>query len=258
LQHVPRSHNYPGFAEGTTGPSLLQALRDQVERYDVEMLPAQADSISVSGQGFRVGWNGGEAEARCVLLATGATDIPPDMPYAAEALRDGALRYCPVCDGYEAIDQAIGVLTNATAGIREALYVRHFSARVTVFLAGQEVVLSEAERSQLSEASVDIAAGPVESVRFWNGRVTVRHGGRETICDTVYSALGMRIHSELALRLGAAADPSGYLQVDAHQQTSIPGLYAAGDVASGLNQISVAFGGAAIAASAIHSSLLGR
>lgn len=101
-----------------------------------------------------------------------------------------------------------------------------------------------------------MAPGVVKSIRFWDGRVTVRHGESETICDTVYSALGMHVHSQLATNMGAAADELGYLNVDAHQQTTIQGLYAAGDVASGLNQISVAFGGAAIAASAIHHALL--
>jgi thioredoxin reductase (NADPH) len=65
----------------------------------------------------------------------------------------------------------------------------------------------------------------------------------------------MNVRSRLAVALGAATDPQGYLVVDAHQQTSVPWLYAAGDVASGLNQISVATGGAAIAASAMHRRL---
>ncbi len=74
---------------------------------------------------------GGETWARCVLMATGASDVEPVMPYALEALRDGALRYCPVCDGYEAIDQSIGVSAEGASGVREAIYSRHFSDQVT-------------------------------------------------------------------------------------------------------------------------------
>ena len=257
VQRVPRSHNYPGFAEGISGPDLLRSLRDQVGRYRVDTSSARVESIARSPEGFTVGWAKASASARRVLLATGASDVEPDMPYAQEALRDGALRYCPVCDGYEAIDRAIGVLAAGPAGVREAVYVRHFSDRVTVFRASDAVRLTRPELARLAAAGIAVAPGAVDSVRLWNGRVTVRHGALETACDTVYSALGMRVHSGLAVALGAAADAAGYLTVDRHQQTTVAGLYAAGDVASGLNQISVAFGAAAIAASAIHSALLG-
>ncbi len=255
-QKIPTSHNYPGYADGISGADLLRSLRMQVDHYRVESKPVRTESISKAGEGFRISWAGGEAYARCVLLASGASDVEPTMLHAAEALRDGALRYCPVCDGYEVIDRAIGVLAAGAAGIREALYIRHFSERVTVF-QDSELSLSEPERGRLAAARIAVAPRVVQSVRLWNGQVTVRHGESETLCDTVYSALGMRVHSGLATDLGAEVDASGYLQTDAHQQTPVPGLFAAGDVASGLNQISVAFGSAAVAASAIHRVLLG-
>ena len=256
VRYVPRSHNYPGFAQGIAGTELLRSLKDQLSSYRISTEAAHVDSITKSAPGFHVSWAGGETTARYILLATGASDVEPDMPYALEALRDGALRYCPVCDGYEAIDQAIGVLGAGPSGVREALYVRHFSDHVTFFLARTGEPLSTGDAAELTAASIAMAPGVVESIRFWDGRVTVRHGDSETICDTVYASLGVRVHSELATNMGAAADELGYLRVDAHQQTTVPGLYAAGDVASGLNQISVAFGGAAIAAAAIHNALL--
>src|SRR5206468_10707164 len=80
-------------------------------------------------------------------------------------------------------------------------------------------------------------------------------GGEEHRFDTLYSALGSRIHSDLALSLGAEADEDGALIVDDHQRTSVPGLYAAGDVVCGLSQISVAMGQAAIAATDINAGL---
>ena len=215
-----------------------------------------AESIREEPGAFCVAWPGGETRARNVLMATGASDIEPQMPHVEEALRDGVLRYCPVCDGYEAIDRDIGVLVAGQSGVEEAIYIRHFSDRVTVFPATAETRLSAAQRERLAGASVDVRDGAVSSLRLWDGRITVRHGDSETVCDTVYSALGMNVHSDLAIALGAAVDDCGYLLVDSHQRTSIAGIYAAGDVASGLNQISVAFGGAAIAASAIHRRLL--
>jgi thioredoxin reductase (NADPH) len=177
------------------------------------------------------------------------------MPHVAEALREGALRYCPVCDGFEVIGQAVGVVADGAPGVREALYLRDFTDRLTLFMTGDEAVIGDADRRRLAQAGIECVAEPIRSIRLWNRRVTVSHGTSETVCDSVYCALGMHIHSELAVQLGAEADESGYLITDAHQRTSVPGLYAAGDVVSGLNQITVAAGGAAIAASAIHQAL---
>jgi thioredoxin reductase (NADPH) len=97
----------------------------------------------------------------------------------------------------------------------------------------------------------------VTSLRLWNNVVTLRHGTgeseEETERDALYSALGVRVHSELTPE--AARDDEGYLLTDRHQKTSLDGLFAAGDVAHGLNQISVALGTAAIAAWSIHRAL---
>ncbi|HEY8613496.1 MAG TPA: FAD-dependent oxidoreductase, partial [Roseomonas sp.] len=81
----------------------------------------------------------------------------------------------------------------------------------------------------------------------------VRAGGEEHRFETLYSALGLKVRSDLALSLGAEHDEAGALIVDEHNRTTVPGLYAAGDVVRGLNQIVVAMGHAAIAATDIHN-----
>jgi thioredoxin reductase (NADPH) len=84
--------------------------------------------------------------------------------------------------------------------------------------------------------------------------VIVTDGGRHDV-DVLYPALGCNVRSELATHLGARCNGEGNLQVDDHQQTTVPGLYAAGDVVTDLHQLSVASGHAAIAATAIHNNL---
>ena len=252
---IPRSHNYPGYPEGITGSELTASLRRQARHYGIEPTPGKVRTLEAVENGFEASWEGGGAAARSVLLATGATDVEPPLPHVAEALQTGAIRYCPVCDGFEVIDQHVGVLIDGPAGVAEAVYLRHFTARVTVFQARAEVALAPADLERLGRAGIRLVGAPLASARLWQGRVTVRHGDEETVCDTVYCALGMNVHSDLGAALGAETDATGYLRIDAHQRTTVPGLYAAGDVASGLNQISVASGGAAIAASAIHREL---
>jgi thioredoxin reductase (NADPH) len=253
---IPRSHNYPGFPEGVVGAELVAAMRQQAERYGVRFTPGRVESLSRQADGFAAGWTAGEALARKVVLATGTSDIAPKMPYVADALQQGALRYCPVCDGYEVIGQAVGVLADQGGDTFEALYLRHFTERLTVFRESAEVRFGDAQRRQLAEAGIAVVEQPVSSIRLWDGCVTVRHGDGETALDSLYCALGLEVHSELALALGADHDAQGYLLTDHQQQTSVPGLYAAGDIVKGLNQISVAVGGAAKAASGIHLALL--
>ncbi|HJW27517.1 MAG TPA: NAD(P)/FAD-dependent oxidoreductase [Rhodocyclaceae bacterium] len=252
---IPRSHNMPGYPEGVIGADLVAAIRRQAERYGVEFAAGRVGALEHGPEGFAARWGegGAGAQARVVLLATGASDIEPPVPYLSEAVRSGTLRYCPVCDGYEVIDRAVGVIADGPSGVREALYLRSFTPRLTVFAVSPEVCFGDDQRRQLAEAGIILAPEPVTSIRLWKGAVTVCHGDRETSCDSIYSALGMHIHSELAL--DAERDDDGYLLTDRHQKTSIDGLYAVGDVALGLNQISVAIGGAAVAAAAMHLAL---
>jgi len=253
---IPCSHNYPGFPRGVAGRELLHGMRQQVSRHEVPVRSGHVDSIQRRGGGFTLqGTPFGECRARTVLLATGAADVWPDLPAAAEALRDGVLRFCPVCDGYEASDRPVGVLTNGSAGVQEALYLRHFTPQVTVFLCADDVVLSADELRSLRDAGVAVAEAPPSAFSRCPGGVAVTHGDQRSVCASVYSSFGLNVRSRLALSLGAVCDASGYLVVDDHHQTSIHGLYATGDVARGLNQISVATGGAAIAASAMHLAL---
>lgn len=255
-KRIPRTHNMPGYPEGVVGAELVAAIRQQAERYGVEFAAGRVESLEKTPEGFHARWGDGgayEVRARTVLLATGTSDCEPPMPYLAEAVRTGALRYCPVCDAYEIIDQAVGVLAEGLSGVREALYLRNFTSRLTVFPVSGEASFDAEARRKLDEAGVVLVEQPVSSIRLWEGRVTVRHGEAETSCDALYSALGMDINSELAL--DAERDEDGYLLTDRRNRTTVPGLYAAGDVVLGLNQISVAAGGAAIAAAAMHLEL---
>ncbi|WP_029000641.1 NAD(P)/FAD-dependent oxidoreductase [Azohydromonas australica] len=254
---IPRSHNMPGYPEGVVGAELIAAMRAQAHLYGAQVEKACVQRLQRIEGGFAVHFDDGREPLRCrsVLLATGVSDNAPAMPQLAQALRDGALRYCPVCDGFEVIGCHVGVLTDRCAGVREALYLRHFSDRVTLYFT-QRVEVSEEDRQRLAAAGVALQPAPVRALRLREGAgVRVEHEDGADDCDALYGALGLRVHSQLATALGAAHDDDGYLLTDSHQRTSIEGLYAAGDVAQSLNQITVAAGGAAIAAAAMHRAL---
>lgn len=255
LATIPRTRNYPGFPDGIPGAALLAALREQVARYPIESVAAHVDALARAGEGFRLAWPDGELMAHRVLLATGTSDIVPPMPYIEQAVGTGMLRYCPVCDGYEVIDRKVGVVAKGSSGVAEALYLRHFTPHLTFFLTADAQALDAADRERLGRAGIRIAPGHVDSIRQASGQIRIRHGDLDTACDSLYSALGLEVHSSLATNLGAGTDDKGYVLTDRHQQTDIPGLYAAGDVVLGINQIAVAAGTAAIASAAMHQSL---
>jgi thioredoxin reductase (NADPH) len=247
---IPRTHNMPGYPQGVAGAALIASIRRQAERYGVEFAGGRVEVLEKDGMGFVARWPGDESRGRLVLLATGASDIQPGMPHLAEAVRTGAIRYCPVCDAYEVIDCRVGILANGPQGVKEALYLAHFTSDLHVFLLSAEDVLDEKDRHRLAEAGIRLVSEPVTSIRLVGGEVVVAHGDAETRCDSVYCALGMCVHAELAG--DAERDEEGYLVTDRHRQTTVEGLYAAGDVVQGLNQITVAMGDAAIAAAAMH------
>jgi thioredoxin reductase (NADPH) len=140
----------------------------------------------------------------------------------------------------------------------EAIFIaRTYSDDVTLLTLGQPMGLDEAGRRRMAEAGVQVIEEPVVQVAVEGERITrlTMRSGQALAFDTLYSALGTRSRSGLAKSLGAHMDGAERLVTDEHQETSIAGLYAAGDIVRGLNQIGVAMGQAEIAAAAVHNRL---
>ncbi|MEO6263662.1 MAG: NAD(P)/FAD-dependent oxidoreductase [Luteimonas sp.] len=256
---IPESHNCPGFPFGVAGPALLRKLREQAEGYGAAITPGRIADLHRERETFVASDDaGGSWRARNVILASGIVDRMPPIEGGAPALEPaieaGVLRLCAVCDGYEASDERIAVYAPADAAIHHALFLRTFSRRV------------DAIRAEAGEPSPDCAALARDAgVVLLPVPTNLQHDGKECIVDfsdggtrrydSVYPVLGVVAQSQLAAALGAQLDDHRELVVDDQQQTSVDGLYAIGDVVSALNQISVAVGHAAIAATAIHNRL---
>lgn len=250
---IPKSHNIPGFPRGIAGEALLGELREQAARYGADLRVGHVDAIEASECGFRVHVGGQSIFGRFVLLATGVHDHLPKLAGAEEAVLRSLLRICPICDAFEATGKRIAVIGSGEHGDREARFLRTYSSHVTLIHVGPE--RGPEANQALSRAGVDLIESQVQELEIESDRLVVRsrQGLREF--DVFYSALGCTPHSQLVAQLGANLDESGALRVDAHQQTSISGIYAAGDNVRGLNQVVVAAAEAAIAATHIHNQL---
>ena len=254
---IPRTHNHAGYPDGIAGTELLGLMTEQAERHGVQVERAVVEKIALDDGLFTVAAADATWIARSVLLATGVVNNPP--PLAPElhdaALARGLLRYCPVCDGYEVTDQRIGVIGHGERGLGEARFLRSYSSDVTLIGWPDGHGLDEAQQDSARELGIAVAPAKCESLHLDGERIMVNCGGQSLGFDTIYPALGSVIRSELAISLGAACNDEGCLIIDTHQRTSIAGLYAAGDVTKGLDQISHAMGEAAVAATAIRNDL---
>ena len=254
---IPKTHNHPGFPGGIEGPELLKRIRAQAEDYGAEFRKGQVTELTrEEGGGFRISFDGETLHASFVLLATGVVDNDPELPGVERAIDRGLLRICPICDAYEVIDKKIGIIGGGSKAAAEALFLRTYSDDVTLIHNRDEASLTPEDRRNLQEAKIALIESSIGRVDIENNAIEAFDlGGTEHRFDTVYSALGSTSQSKLARDLGATANAEGCLNVTDHQETSVDGLYAAGDLVRGLNQISVAQGEGAIAATDIHNRL---
>jgi len=257
LGWIPITHNHPGFPDGVAGAKLLARMKAQAERYGASIRAGSVGAIRRAKDGFAVEVDGAPVAAPFVILATGAKDAPPPLPDLFDAVQKGLIRICPICDAYEVIDQAIGVIGEGPHGAREALFLADYSDRVSLIHLGHAAHLDAAARAALARAGVTVVESAVREVMVEDGRIAAlcHADGERREFDTLYSALGMTARADLATALGAEVSDGGCLVVGQHQMTSVEGLYAAGDVVRGLNQISIAQAEGAIAATDIHNRL---
>ncbi|MCW2365358.1 thioredoxin reductase (NADPH) [Sphingobium sp. B7D2B] len=254
---IPLTRNHAGFPEGVSGVDLLARMRRQAVLYGARLQDGIVDSLAHDGSQFIAQTGSRSLAARTVLLATGVVNRRPTMMDDLchdRALATGRLRYCPICDGYEVTDKAIAVLGTGERGYNEAMFLRGYSADITLVAPEGGHSLEPAQCAGLKAAGIGIA-GQCTSISLVEDQIALGIESETRRFDTLYPALGSDIRSELAGMLGASRTSEGCLMVDAHQRTDIPGLYAAGDVVLGLDQISHAMGEGGVAATTIRNDL---
>jgi thioredoxin reductase (NADPH) len=255
---IPVCRNFPGFPDGISGSELLSRMRAQLAHYGTALVAGKAIALEKDAEHFLVKTADGVVPGRTVLLATGTHDIEAKFENARDhdrALHAGVLHYCPICDGYEVSDKRVVVFGKGHHGVKEALFLRGFTASVELVCPSGPHDLSAEDRRLLHLAGITIVDGPAGPLRLKDGalRYTIRGNDFET--NALYVAMGCNQQSDLAQTIGAEVSETGCVIVDAHQRTTVEGLYAVGDVVAGLDQIVTAVGQAAIAATTIRNDM---
>ena len=255
---IPCTRNHAGFPGGIAGADLLARMRRQAVEFGAELRPGRVSAIESQAGDFRARLPERHVlRSRAVILATGVTNHRPDIDDKLHdlALKRGHLRYCPVCDGFEVTDQNVAVIGGGAHAVKEATFLRAYTDRVTVIARDADAGFDDAQQAALAAIGVPVLGGPPAAFRAEADGLSLEAAGRRLTFDAVYPALGSTAHSELAAALGARLTDEGCIRVDAHQRTSVPGLYAAGDVVIGLDQISHAMGEAGVAATTLRNDL---
>jgi thioredoxin reductase (NADPH) len=256
---IPCTRNHAGYPDGISGRELIARMKEQAQRYGAKIVDGLVSRLerNEGSELFEAEWGSGPVQARSVLLATGVTNRRPPMDETLhdDALARGLIRYCPICDGYEVTDKKVGVLGSGHHGVAEAVFLRGYTADVTLIAPDKAMNVSAVDRLALEGAGIETVDGPAEAVAIAEGSITVDTAEGHFTFDSVYPALGSDVHCQLAEMVGARLNDDGCVGVDTHMRTSVEGAYAAGDLVIGLDQISNAMGQGGVAATTIRNDL---
>ncbi|GGK27414.1 NAD(P)/FAD-dependent oxidoreductase [Salinarimonas ramus] len=257
---IPRSRNHPAFPGGVTGDELLSRLREQLAGYGAQPIQDRVETVVREEDGaFRLTRaSGAITRARTLVLATGVSDIEPPIADAFEAVKAGLVRHCPICDAYEMIDKSLAVIGRGTHCLGEALFLRSYTPHIVALTNGVKLACGADGHARMEAAGIRLVETPVSDIRRdvdESGVVLTLEDGERIRVDALYSAMGMRPHSELARDLGIPLADDGRIPADPHQRTAADGVWAVGDVVTGLNQLGVAMAQGEIAATDVHNRL---
>jgi thioredoxin reductase (NADPH) len=254
------THNVIGVTEDVSGNEFLGTAREQVEEYGGEVRRGFVDDVAPvdagdPAAGFRLDTTDGDLLTRRVVLATGFSDGRPDPPLP----RTGkGLHWCLHCDAYMFVDEPVFVMGTGEGAAHVAMIMLNFTDDVDLLTRGEDPEWSEETAEQLEAHPVDVidagitgmnkdGNGWLESYEFADGTIREYKGG--------FPMLGSEYNADLVDSLGLERTDDGTVAVDGDGETSVPGVYAVGDLTPGHNQIPVAMGEGADAGIAIHMDL---
>lgn len=250
-------HGFLGYHE--IAPHELRARgRREAESVGVKLIEARATAVRRSGDCFDVATEAETYHARRVLLAFGVRDELPDLPRFDE-FYGRSVFHCPDCDGWEMRDRRIGVIGNGKAVAGLALKLLQWSEDITVFTDGEDPSLNKEQVSKLLAQGIRVKVDPITGLEGDDGDLRALHlrSGERVPCEALFFSLGAERSSPIAEDCGCGVRPAtGDIEVDEHQETSVPGIYAAGDLTFGSQLAIKAAAEGAIAAIAINKSLL--
>jgi len=251
--------NYPGFPEGIQGIELSEKMLAQAQKFGAENQTELVEKIVNLEDFFRLKTENWQYEAKAVILAMGASHRQIGVPGEKEYISRG-VSYCVHCDGALFRNRAVAVVGYGNGAARAVLYLANIASKVHLLSSREKLVAEPVYLERIKKlpnyaatfgAEITEILGDqfVSSVEFKVGNTP-----RSLKADGVFVEMGMKPNTELAVTLGLELTPGGYVKVNRlNQETSIPGVFAAGDLTGGRMQVTTAVGtGASAAISALQ------
>ena len=254
------SHASHGFLtrDGIPPAELLALGRADLARYDtIALQNARVTAVAHVDGGFSIQAETGETvQARTLLLATGIKDVLPDLP-GIEPLWGASVFHCPYCDGWEVRDQPLVVYGSSNVAVHKALLLTQWTDKLTLCTGGA-ADFTDDQRAMLATRNVRIVEQPVARLEASGDhleRIVFADGSTlETVA--MFVSPRMEHRTTFAADLGCALTEQGYVQADAQGRTSVPGVFAAGDLTSPMRTVANSVAQGAAAAAAINIDLV--
>ncbi|MEW1749584.1 NAD(P)/FAD-dependent oxidoreductase [Streptomyces angustmyceticus] len=254
--HHQTNRNYLGFPDGIATTELRDLGRRQLAHYPHVSFASHCVTgvLGDARRGFTVQAQGHVWWARTVVLATGVLDHFPHFPGWTTYV-GRSMFWCIACDGYENRGRRILVVGHTDAAAGEAMQLHSLTERVRLLTNSRRDDISPRFRRRLAAAGVPIVHDRIKAAEGTDGRLSaiVTRGGERIPLDSLFSIQGATPETAVARGLGVRLNAQGYVEVDMEQCTSVPGVYAAGDItAQHSHQVSAAVQEGAQAASAAN------
>lgn len=256
--------NYPGFSEGITGMALSDELQKQAERFGADIQYGEASGLRQVGDDIEVIIDGKPILAKSVLIATGSNHRMLNVPGEAELYGRG-VHYCATCDGAFYRDKQLVVVGGGNSAVQEAIYLTRYASHIDMLvrskLRASEVLQKELQK-QVDAGKITLHIGAttdevlIKDDKFAGVKST--KDGIETVIggDGLFVFIGLIPNTGFLEGSAIKLDLGGHIETDRQLRTSIPGVFASGDVRSGATmQIASAVGEGAEAALMIREYL---
>jgi thioredoxin reductase len=245
--------------QGISSPELRALGRAEGEKFGVDFVDGIVDrAVNERGEQFEVHLrDGAKIESRRILLAIGIKDVWPDIP-GLDRCYGETVHVCPDCDGYETKDKKTVVVGKGRKAIGMALALTTWTRQIVICTNGEKADMDQPLLDKLKALNIPVLEAPIKCVISKSTEIVAidLEGGMSLDCERLYFAIGQYPADDLGAQLGCKRDELGRLVIDARNHTSVKDVYAAGDIAPGPQLAIGAAASGAVAAIAIHASLI--
>ena len=253
--NAEKVENYPGFPEGISGMELTELMQRQAQKFGLEAITSEVQELQLNGETKTVKTTAGNFSAKAVIIATGSEHNKLGVP-GEEKFTGKGVSFCATCDGYFFQNKTVAVVGGGNAALVEALSLTKFASKVFVIhrrneLRATKIIQERALANQKIEFHFNKMVSAIEGNNFVERlklEDTENHKTSVLKTDGIFVSIGFKPNTEF-LKNALSLDGAGYIVTDEVMATSVPGIFAAGDVRSNsIRQVVGATGDGAVAA----------